>query len=72
MAPRHHAPLDLKLAFIDGTFVTDEPNLGDGIIRAAAEVCKFGLIITHDEGTFRSSSVSAASARETLQLLKGE
>lgn len=65
-------PLDLKLAFIDGALVSDEPNLEDSIVRAAAEVCRFDLIVTHDEGAFRSSSVPAVSAREARRLLRGE
>lgn len=63
-------PIDLKLACVDAAFASDEPDLEDGIIRAAAELCKLDFIVSHDQGAFKSSGVPRLSAREALRILQ--
>lgn len=49
--------VELTGDIVDRAFASDEPDFEDGLVRAAAEACRCGLIVTADRAAFEGSSV---------------
>lgn len=55
---------ELTCEVVDAAFVSDEPDLEDGIVRATAELCGAEAIVTRDAAAFAGSAVPAMPPRE--------
>ena len=59
-------PSDVAWAALQAAFSSDEPDLEDGIVRAAAELSRCTAIITRDAEAFARSPIPALDARGFL------
>lgn len=60
---------DLTGPVLDGAFLSEEPDLEDGIVRATAELLGAEAIVTRDSSAYRESSVPAMDARAYCESL---
>ncbi|HIY51329.1 MAG TPA: PIN domain-containing protein [Candidatus Olsenella avicola] len=60
---------DLTGPVLDGAFLSEEPDLEDGIVRATAELLGAEAIVTRDSSAYRGSSVPAMDARAYCESL---
>ena len=58
---------ELTKEVLDRAFASDEPDLEDRIVRAAAELRGAAAIVTRDRAAYASSRVPRMTAREFLQ-----
>lgn len=60
---------ELTVPVLDEAFLSNEPDLEDGIVRATAELLGAEAIITRDASAYRGSSVPAMDARTYCECL---
>lgn len=51
---------------------SNEPDFGDGMVRAAAELNNVSFILTRDKAAFNGSTVRKLTCREYLDIVEGE
>ncbi len=63
--------VDLTEAMAERAIDSDEPDFEDGLVRAAAEICKCKYIVSRDAKAFENGKIARLEPLEAYRLLAG-
>lgn len=64
--------VDLTSSIVSTALASNEPDYGDGLVRAAAEALAVDAIVSYDRKAFHTSPIPSLTAAEALIAIAGD